>query len=111
MLCAVISFLFLQFLTGNNNLRGLHLVVGSPETAPHIFVVEHLHLKAEVLLHVLDDHDQEGQLDSQSFVWVSRAADVGGGDVCAGNLEDSGLYVRVCDSLDVTIVNCKQKTV
>jgi hypothetical protein len=31
-----------------------HLVVAGPEAPPHILVIKHLHFKAEVLLHVLE---------------------------------------------------------
>ena len=65
-----------------------NLIIRCPESPPNIFVIQDLHLKAEVFLHVLDDHDQEGQLDSQSLVGVRWAADVGGSDVGAGNLKD-----------------------
>lgn len=64
-----------------------HLIIGSSETPPHILIVQDLYLKAEVFLHILDDHDQEGELDAQSLVRVSRTADVCGCDVCAGNLK------------------------
>lgn len=41
-----------------------HLIVGCPEPPPDILVIKHLHLKAEILLQVLDDHHEEGQLDA-----------------------------------------------
>lgn len=54
-----------------------NLVVGRPEAPPHVLVIQHLDLEAEVLFEVLDDHDQEGQLDAQGLLGVSRAADRG----------------------------------
>lgn len=36
----------------------------------------YLYFKCEVLLHVFDDHDEERQFDSQSFLLVGRATDV-----------------------------------
>lgn len=40
------------------------LVVASSEAAPHILVVEHLHLECEVLFEVFDDHNEKWQLDA-----------------------------------------------
>ena len=36
------------------------LIVGSSESTTHVLVIEYLDLEGEVLLQVLDDHDQEG---------------------------------------------------
>ena len=36
----------------------------------------HLHFKREIFLQVLDDHNQEGQLDPQSLLTITRAGDV-----------------------------------
>ena len=41
------------------------LVVGCSKPTADILIVKHLNLKAEVLLQVLDDHDQEWQLNSK----------------------------------------------
>ena len=68
-----------------------------------------MHLKAEVLLHVLQNHDQEGQLDPERLVGISRACDIGGRDVGAGDFQDCGLDVWIRDSLDVPIVHCKSQ--
>ena len=38
----------------------LYLIIRGPESPSYILVVQNLHLKAEIFLHVLDDHDQEG---------------------------------------------------
>jgi len=56
------------------------LVVGGAEPAHLVLVVEHTHFKAEFLLQVLDDHDQERQFDRQGldFVDFMRAADPAG---------------------------------
>lgn len=50
----------------------------------------HLHLKGEVLVQVLDDHDQEGQLDAQRLGGVGGARDEGGGHVGPRNLAGGG---------------------
>ena len=63
------------------------LVVGGSEAAPHILVVQHLHLEGEVFLQVLDDHHQEGQLDAEGGLGVSRAGDEVGGHVGAHELQ------------------------
>ena len=51
------------------------LVIGSSESTAHILVIEHLHFEGEVLLQVLDDHDQEGQLDGEGLLGVDGASD------------------------------------
>ena len=55
---------------------GSGLVVGRAEAAPHVLVVQHLHLEAEVLLHVFHLHTRsqpalgaEGGAHSMSDVW------------------------------------------
>lgn len=64
-----------------------YLIIGRSESPPDILVIQNLHFKAEVFLHVLDDHHQEGQLDAQCLVGVRWTADVCGGDIRTGNLE------------------------
>ena len=49
---------------------GGRLVVGGSESTSDTLVIEDLHFEGEVFLQVLDDHDQEGKLDSQSLLWV-----------------------------------------
>ena len=50
------------------------LVVSGTEMLPHVFIVQYLNFKGEIFLQVLD-HDQEGKLDAQCFLRVSRACD------------------------------------
>jgi hypothetical protein len=63
------------------------LVVGSSEPAAHVLVVQHLHLKGEVLLEILEDHDQERQLDAKCFASFCWAGDVGGAHIGAYDLQ------------------------
>lgn len=84
------------------------LVIGSPEPTSDILVIQNLYLKAEVLLQILDNHDQEWQLDAQSLSGVSWTGDVGRANVAAHNLQDARLDVAVGDALDVTISYCGQ---
>ena len=86
------------------------LVVGSPKPTSDILVIQNLYLKAEVLLQILDDHDQEWQLDAQGFSGVSWTGDIGRANVAAHNLQDARLDVAVGDALDVTISHCTQLT-
>ena len=46
------------------------LVVAGSEPSPHVLVVQDLDLECEVLLHVLDNHHEGGQLDAQSLLWI-----------------------------------------
>jgi hypothetical protein len=79
------------------------LIVGGSESSSHALVIEDLHLEGEVLLQVLDDHDQERKLDGQGLLWVERSVDVVGGHIGSHDLENRGLNIRISDSLDVTV--------
>ena len=81
------------------------MVVGSSKTTPNVFVVQNLDFKSEIFLHVLDNHDQVGQLDSQSFARVGRASDVGGAHIGPDYLEDEALDIRIRDPLDVAVAD------
>lgn len=54
------------------------LVIGGAESSAHTLVVEHGDLECEVLLQVLDDHDEEGQLDAKGFLLLCGAGDKAG---------------------------------
>ena len=66
---------------------GGRLVVGSSESTSNALIIEDLHLKGEVLLQVLDDHDQERKLDGKCLFWVERRVDVVSGDISSHDLE------------------------
>lgn len=53
--------------------------------------------------YILDDHNQEGQLNAESLVGISRAGDIVCRDVSAHDLKDRALDVGVSYSLDVTV--------
>lgn len=84
---------------------GGRLIVGGTEAAAHILVIQNLHFEGEVLLQVLDDHDQEWELDGKSLLGVNWAGDEVGGDVGAHDLENGGLNIWVSNSLDVAVSN------
>ena len=52
------------------------LVVRGSESTSDTLVIQDLHFEGEVLLQVLDDHDQEGQLDGEGLLGVQRGVDV-----------------------------------
>jgi len=81
------------------------LVVGCTEPSTDILVVQHLHFKREVFLHIFDNHNQERQLNPERLLRVCRTCDVRCGNVCGRNVNDKRLNVLVCDTLDVTITN------
>ena len=60
---------------------------------------------AAVITYVLDDHDEEGKLDGQSFLRVDWAGDEVGGDIGAHDFEHRGLDVRIRQSLDVAVAH------
>jgi hypothetical protein len=82
---------------------GSGLVVGGSEPTSDTLIIEYLHLKSEVLLQVLDDHDQERKLDGQGLLWVQWGIDVVGGHIGTHDLEHGGLNIWISDSLDVTV--------
>ena len=67
------------------------LVVARAEPPPHILVVQDLDLEGEVLLHVLDDHDEVGQLDAQRLLGIRGTRQEGRAHVGADNLKHEGL--------------------
>ena len=66
-------------------------------------ILIYLYFEGEVLLHILDDHDEVGELDAEGLLGVRRARDVRGAHVGAHDLEDEGLDVGVRDPLDVPV--------
>ena len=111
------------------------LIVGCSETMTNVFIVQNLNLESEILLKVLDDHDQERQLDAERLLGISGACDkigahlsegeeklegdtfanrhwqiksrrmVGKTHVGAHNLQHTAVDILVRDALDVTISN------
>ena len=69
----------------------MDLVVARTEPPPHVLVVQHLDLEGEVLLHVLDDHDEVGQLDAQRLLGIRGTRDEGCAHICANDLQDKRL--------------------
>ena len=63
----------------------------------------YLNFEGEVFLEIFDNHDKEGQLDSQRLLGISRACDIGGGDIGSFDLEHKRLDVVVSDALDVSV--------
>ncbi len=81
------------------------LVVGRAEAAAQALVVEDGDLEGEVLLEVLDDHDEEGQLDAERLLRVGGAGDVARVDVAADELEHGRVDVLVGEALDVAVAD------
>jgi hypothetical protein len=57
--------------------------------------------------YILNDHHKEGQLDAKGLLRVSRACDISGRYVGTSDLNDTRLNVLICDTLDVTILDCR----
>ena len=51
------------------------MVVRCSKATANVFIVQNLNLEGEVLLKVLDDHDQERQLDAERLLGVGGARD------------------------------------
>lgn len=107
--CKVASYTLSTWWLSKIAITGLgcpDLIVGSPESPPDILIIKNLYLKAEVLLQILDDHDQKWQLDAQGLGGVSWTGDVGRADVATHDLQDARLDVAVGNALDVPISDC-----
>ena len=92
---------------GHGAYKWLHsrggLVVRCPEAPAHILVIEHLHLKGEVLLEVLDDHDEERKLDAKCLLAIGGAGDVVRADIGSHDFQNTTLDIGIGDALDVSI--------
>ena len=64
------------------------LVVRSPKTPPNILIVQDLHFEGKIFFQVLDNHDQEGQLNSQGLVRVRWTCDESRRHIRTHYLED-----------------------
>lgn len=51
-------------------------------------ISSHLNFECEILLHVLDNHNEKGQFDAEGLLGICRACDVRGGHVGAQDLQD-----------------------
>ena len=71
------------------------LIVGGPESAAHVLVVQNLHLEREIFFQVFYDHDQEGQLNSQRLIRVCRACNVIRSHVGSHDFDDRALNIWV----------------
>ena len=71
----------------------------------------HLNFEGEVLFHVLDDHDQVGQLDAEGLPGVGRASDVSRAHVCAHHFQNKALDVCIRDAFDMTIPDLKDLSI
>ena len=79
------------------------MVIRSPKPPPDVLIVQYLHLEGEVLLEVLDDHDEEGELDAQGLTGLGWAGNEGRGHIGTHYFENTALNVRVCYTLDVAV--------
>lgn len=82
---------------------GVGLIITGSKPPFHTFVVQNLNFKCEILLHVFNYHDKIRELDSQRFLWVCWASNIGSADIGPNYFQHQRLYVVVCYSFDVTI--------
>jgi len=81
------------------------LIIAGTETPSDVLIVQHLNLKAEILLQVLNDHDEERKLDAEGLVGVRRACDEARVDVAADKFQDGALDVLICEALDMAVAD------
>ena len=84
---------------------GRRLVIRGSESSSDSFIVEDRDFECEVLSHVFDDHHKEWKLDSECLFLVMGTCYVSSTHVGTRDLENAGLNVAVCKSLDVTVLN------
>jgi hypothetical protein len=81
------------------------LVVAGTKSSANALVVENLHFEGEILLKILDDHDEKGQLDAEGLVGIRRAGNEAGVDVAADQLQYTGLDILIGDAFDVAVTH------
>ena len=82
---------------------GGRLIVRGSESSSYALVIEYLYLEGEVLLQVLNDHDQERKLDGKRLFWIKWCVDIIGGNVSSHNFKHGRLNIWICYSFDVTV--------
>ena len=53
--------------------------------------------------YVLDDHNEERKLDGEGLLLVDWAGDEVSGHIGSHDLENGGLNISICESLDVSV--------
>ena len=69
------------------------LIVARSEPSPHVLVVQDLDLEGEVLLHVLDNHHEVRQLDTQGLLWICRTSYEGCAHISSNYLQYKRLKI------------------
>lgn len=82
-----------------------NLIVWSSKPTFHVLVIQHLNFKTKEPFHILYDHNQEWQLDGQTFFRICWTRDVVGTHIATHYLQNTRLYVLICTSLDVPILH------
>jgi len=54
---------------------GRGLIIACSESSPNVLIIQHLHFKCEVLFHIFDNHNQEGELDAKGLGGIHRTSD------------------------------------
>ena len=81
------------------------LVVGGTESTPNVLVIQNLNLEGKVLIHVLEDHHQEGKLDAQGLFGIGWTDNVVRRYIRSHDLHNRALNVRIGNALHVTILH------
>ena len=68
-----------------------------------VYKYTYLNFKSEVFLHILDNHDQIWQFNSQSFSGVSWTRNISSTNIGANDFQNETLNVRIGDSFDMSI--------
>lgn len=63
----------------------------------------YLNFECEILLQILDYHNQKRQFDPQRLLRVGWTSDVGGADICSNNFQHQTLDIVVGDALYMAI--------
>ena len=83
------------------------LVIARSKPSLDVLVIQDCDLEREILLEILNNHDQERQLDTERSLRVIRARDVRCTNVGAADLQHARVDISILDPLDVPVLNCK----
>jgi len=79
------------------------LIVRRSEPSSNTLIIQYLYFESEILLQVLNDHDQERKLNGKSLLGIKRSIDVVGWDICSHDFQNRWLNIWIGNSLNVAV--------
>jgi hypothetical protein len=84
---------------------GIGLVVGSPEPSLDSLIIQNLDFETELLFQIFDNHDQEGQLDTEGLFLINWGRYESSTDIGTDDLQDRRIDVIVSQSFDISVLD------